>query len=63
MRFSLTTLVAAIFLCGTFAFAQQPGPRAGGPMFFGGNAPEPLFGANLEKGDFPEGVWYLDDEG
>ena len=63
MRFSLTTLVAAIFLCGTLAFAQQPGPRAGGPMFFGGTAPEPLFGANLEKGDFPEGVWYLDDEG
>ncbi len=46
------------------------GPRAGMTGMMGGmtggllspeNA-EPLFGENLEKADFPEGVWYFNDD-
>jgi hypothetical protein len=76
------TLVAAVVLCGSVAFAQQAdgprGPRPGagqrggmgmrGGMMFGGAMVNPankvsLFGDKLENDDFPEGVWYLDDDG
>ena len=45
---------------------QMRGPRGGG--FFGGfmgmrpDGQKPLFGENLEDADFPEGVWYLNDD-
>ncbi len=62
------TLAAVALMCGSVAFAQQPGqaPRGGmmrAPMMMGMTQPEPLFGENLENGDFPEGVWYLDEDG
>ena len=45
---------------------QMRGPRGGG--FFGGfmgmrpDGQKPLFGENLEDADFPEGVWYFNDD-
>lgn len=62
------SFAAALLMCGSVALAQQPGhdgPRGmmRGPMMMRGAQPVPLFGANLENGDFPEGVWYLDDDG
>ncbi|MBQ9874070.1 MAG: DUF1080 domain-containing protein [Thermoguttaceae bacterium] len=56
--------------CGSYAFCDDDDvfenveDIAGNPWgdnLFG--AAVPLFGANLENGDFPEGVWYLDDDG
>ena len=44
---------------------QMRGPRGG---FFGGfmgmrpDGQKPLFGENLEDADFPEGVWYFNDD-
>ena len=68
MKFWASLLTMAL-MCGTVAFAQQAdgpprGPRGprGGMMMNPQNA-VPLFGDNLENGDFPEGVWYFDDEG
>ena len=62
-----TTVVAIAVLCSTTVFAQQPnGPRRGFPtrgFNFSYGEPTSLFGDKLEKADFPEGVWYLDDEG
>ena len=70
MKISLTSVVAAVLLCGTLAFGQQPdgpkGPRPRGPMpmnLMNSEKPVPLFGEKLENGDFPEGVWYLDEDG
>ncbi|MBQ9126171.1 MAG: hypothetical protein IJY15_00240, partial [Thermoguttaceae bacterium] len=80
MKKMLSSLTAALVLCGSVAFAQPPqdapkdapkqgerGPR-GGMRGFGGpmmrmDQAVPLFGANLENGDFPEGVWSINDEG
>lgn len=63
------SLVVATLVCGA-AFAQQPGQdgssngmrRAPG-MMVGHQEFTPLFGENLENADFPEGVWYLDEDG
>lgn len=65
------SLVAVALLCSSVAFAQQPGqngprgPRggAGFPLMMGASEAVPLFGENLENGDFPEGVWYKDEDG
>ncbi len=45
------------------------GQRAGrfgggffGPMGMNAQQQRPLFGENLEEGDFPEGVWYFNDD-
>lgn len=74
-RFALS-LFAAFCLVGAVAYAQpaQPGaPKDGaakqmrrgprGPMIgLRPGAERPLFGENLEEADFPEGVWYFNDE-
>ncbi|MDO5308359.1 MAG: DUF1080 domain-containing protein [Planctomycetia bacterium] len=49
---------------------QQRGSREGGPRGprggfmpgFMGAQEKPLFGENLEEADFPEGVWYFNDD-
>ena len=75
MKFYSTCAMIALLLTSAVSFAQ-PGPN--GPQrgmrggFVGGGfavsallneaQEEPLFGENLEKADFPEGVWYFNDD-
>ncbi len=67
MKLTLVSVVSALILSVSVAYAQPGqdgrGPRGPMPMFGGPNSQVSLFGDKLENADFPEGVWYFNEDG